>query len=63
MQQSKQKFIVIVDEHTAKNFLAVGFKLISKNGGTYTFLNQPPKNFNFEQFDKTKVYYTNMLSI
>ncbi len=63
MPQSKQKFIMTVDESTAKNLLAVGFKLISKNGGNYTFLNQPPKNFNFEKFDSSKLYYTNMLSI
>lgn len=59
----QSKFIMTMDESTAKNLIAVGFKLISKNGGTYTFINQPPKNFNFEQFDKAKVRYTNMLSI
>ena len=59
----QSKFIMTMDETTAKNLIAVGFKLISKNGGAYTFINQPPKNFNFEQFDKSKVRYTNMLSI
>lgn len=59
----QSKFIMTMDESTAKNLAAAGFKLISKNGGAYTFINQPPKNFNFEQFDKTKVRYTNMLSI
>lgn len=59
----QSKFIMTMDETTAKNLVAVGFKLISQTGGTYTFINQPPKNFNFEQFDKTKVRYTNMLSI
>lgn len=63
MPQSKQNFIMTMDESTAKNLLAVGFKLMSKNGGAYTFINQPPKNFNFEQFDSTKIRYTNMLSI
>jgi hypothetical protein len=63
MPQSTQKFIITMDESTAKHLIAVGFKLISKNGGNYTFLNQPPKSFNFEQFDKTKMHYTNMLSI
>ena len=63
MPQSKQNFIITVDKSTAEKFLAVGFKLISKNGESYTFLNSAPKNFNFEQFDKTKFAYTNMLSI
>ena len=63
MPQSKQNFIMTMDEPTAKKLIAVGFKLISQNGGSYTFINQPPKNFNFEQFDESKVRYTNMLSI
>ena len=63
MSQSKLNFIMTVDENTAKKFIAAGFKILSHNGETYTFLNQTPKNFNFEQFDKTKFTYTNMLSI
>ena len=58
----ESKFIMTMDESTAKSILAVGFKLISQNGGIYTFLNQPPKNFNFEHFDSTKIKYTNMLT-
>lgn len=63
MPESKQKFIMTMDESTAKNLIAVGFKLISKNSSVYTFINQLPKNFNFEQFDMSKIRYTNMLSI
>lgn len=62
MPQSKQNFIVTTDESAAKSLLAVGFKIISQNGGVYTFINQPPKNFNFEHFDVTKIHYTNMLT-
>lgn len=58
----QSKFITTVDNTTAKQLIAVGFKLISKNGVNYTFLNSPPKNFNFEQFDVTKIRYTNMLT-
>ena len=47
MSQSKQNFIMTMDESTAKNLLAVGFKLISNNGGTYVFLNTPTNNFKF----------------
>lgn len=63
MSYSKQKFIMTMDESTANKFMAAGFKLISHVGNSYTFLNQFPTNFNFEQFDKTKFTYTNMLSI
>ena len=63
MPDSKQKFIMTMDEPTANKLIAVGFKLMSKTGGAYTFVNLPPKNFNFEQFDSTKIRYTNMLSI
>lgn len=58
----QSKFIMTMDESTAKNLISVGFKVISKNGGKYIFMNQPPKNFNFEQFDATKICYTNMLT-
>lgn len=63
MPQSNQKFIVTMDKSTANKLTAVGFKLISQIGGSYTFLNQPPKNFNFEQFGSEKIHYTNMLSL
>lgn len=63
MPKIEQKFIMTVDKCTADKFLASGFKLVSHQGEAYTFLNQPPKNFVFEQFDGTKFCYTNMLSI
>lgn len=56
------KFILTVDEATANKFIAAGFKLMSRSGNGYLFLNHPPKNFSFEQVDKTKVFYTNMLT-
>lgn len=57
------KFIVTQDEPTAKLLMASGFKLVSQNGNTYAFLNEPPKNFNFATVDKTKVAYTAILSL
>ena len=63
MSQPRDKFIMTMDKPTVQQLLAAGFKLISHIGGQHVFLNQPPKKFNFEQFDKTKVCYTNMLSI
>lgn len=63
MSQSKQNFIITVDEAVADKFVAAGFQLVSQNGDSYVFLNNPPKNFRFEQVDKTKFAYTNILCI
>lgn len=63
MTNLNKKFVVTLDKATADKLIGVGFKLISHQGAAYTFLNQPPKNFNFEQFDSKQVHYTNMLSI
>ena len=58
MSQEK-KFIITQDEQTAKILLTSGFVLASHIGLTYTFLNDVPKNFNFANFDKSKIAYTN----
>ena len=63
MPQSKQNFIITTDKSTAEKFLAEGFHIVSQQGGHYTFLNNPPRNFSFEQFDKTKFAYTNILHV
>ncbi len=63
MSQSKQNFIITVDKSVADKLTAAGFQLVSENGGNYTFLSKPPKNFKFEQFDTTKFAYTNILSV
>lgn len=57
-----KKFIITMDKDTANKFIETGFKLISQNGNSYTFLNQPPKIFNFEQLDRNKFTYTNVLT-
>ena len=62
MSQEK-KFIITQDKQTYKFLLVSGFKLVSEVGGTYTFLNQLPKDFNFADFDKSKMTYSNMLSL
>ena len=43
--------------------MSVGFQLVSQSGSVYTFLNQIPKNFSFDETDKKKVAYTNILSM
>ena len=59
----KQNFITTTDKETADKLLSVGFQLMSQNGNAYTFLNQLPKNFNFDEVDKSKMAYTNILSM
>lgn len=58
-----KKFIKTTDKKTANQFIVAGFQLVSQVGNIYTFLNQPPKNFNFDTVDKKKIVYDNMLSL
>ena len=58
----KQKFITTTDKEIADKLISAGFQLVSQNG-IYTFLNQLPKNFSFEEIDKNKIAYTNILSM
>ena len=59
----KQNFIMTTDKETADKLISVGFQLVSQNGNFYTFLNQFPKNFSFDEVDKKKMAYTNILSM
>ena len=56
-------FIKTTDTETANKLISCGFQLLSHVGNVYTFLNQPPKNFNFDNVDKKKVVYDNKLSL
>lgn len=58
-----KNFIKTTDKETAEKLSACGFQLVSQVGDIYTFLNQPPKNFNFDVIDKNKVVYDNILSL
>lgn len=58
-----KKFIKTTDKPTADKLIAEGFKLISQVGNIYTFLNELPKNFNFDAVDKKMIVYDNILSI
>lgn len=59
----KSKFIVTQDDKVAKLLLASNFKLVSQNGSMYTFLNDVPQGFSFANFDKSKIAYTNIMTI
>lgn len=58
----KKNFIITSDKETADKLISSGFQLVSQDG-VYTFLNQPPKNFNFEEVDKAKMSYTNIFNV
>jgi hypothetical protein len=58
-----KNFITTNDKETADKLISVGFQLVTQNGNTYTFLNQLPTNFSFDEVDKKKMVYTNTLSM
>ena len=58
-----KKFIIVQDEATALKLIASGFRLVSQLNNTYTFMNQVPQNFTFDEVDKSKLAYTSILSL
>ena len=56
-----KKFIITKDKSIAEQLIMAGFNLISNSADVWTFQNAVPKNFNFENFDKKKIAYTNKL--
>ena len=59
----KQNFIKTTDKETADKLILCGFQLVSHVDNMYTFLNKPPKNFSFDEFDKKKYAYSNILNM
>lgn len=59
----KQNFITTTDKETADKLISAGFQLVSTSGSAYTFLNQTSTNFNFDEVDRKKMAYTNILSM
>lgn len=62
MSQEK-KFIKTTDKEIANKLMFAGYQFVSQSCGVYTFINQPPHNFSFDDADKKKLFYTNMISI
>ena len=58
-----KKFVIVQDETTAQKLITSGFQLVSKVNNTYTFMNQVPQHFNFDEIDTKKLAYTNILSL
>lgn len=62
MSQSKN-FIITKDKSISDQLIACGFLLLSNNCDTYVFVNESQKNFNFENFDMTKIHFTDKIFI
>lgn len=58
MENKKAWFVKTQDEYTAKELKAYGFELVDDVNGTWTFVNNPDRPFNF---DDKKITYSNML--
>ena len=58
---NSKKFIITKDPEVAKK-LATAFKQVNNANGTWVFLNEVPTSFNFEQLDRKKFTYTNVLT-
>ena len=58
-----KQFIKTTDTETANKLIAHGFNLISQIGDLHIFVNQPPKNFNFDVIDETKIVRDSILSL
>lgn len=60
---SQKKFIIVQSRSVAEKLMACGFQLVSHLYGTYTFINEPPKNFTFDVIDAKQVRFTNHLCL
>lgn len=62
MSQSK-KFIITKDKSMSNQLIAHGFLLLSSSCDTYVFVNEPQKNFSFDNYDMTKIHFTDKFFI
>lgn len=58
----KSNFIITTDKETATKLIAEGFRVVTEINGVYTFENKP-NTMSFDKIDKTKVAYSNILSL
>jgi hypothetical protein len=60
---SQKRFIITQSVEVKDKLIANGVKLISEANGTYTFVNELPTKFSFNEADVKKIAYTNILSM
>ena len=61
--KKQSTFIITKDKETANKLISEGLRLVTEINGTYTFENKPVDSMVFDQVDKTKLAYTNILSL
>ena len=61
--EKKSTFIVTKDKETATKLISAGLRLVTEINGTYTFENKSNDVMTFDKVDKTKVVYSNVLTI
>lgn len=60
---NSKKFILVQDIETAKLLKSMGLKSIPSNNNTLVFVNDDKVKINFNLIDKSKICYSNKLSI
>lgn len=63
MRNMKNKFIITQDANVANRLKTAGFRLLRSSDTQWIFQNTNPVGFKFEEFDRSKVAYTNILPI
>lgn len=58
---AKCNFIRTTDKDTGELLISLGFQLVDKNNGVYTFLNSDKMEFS-NDVNKSKIQYSNMLT-
>ena len=58
-----KNFILVQDVETAKLLKSMGLKSIPSNNNTLVFVNDDKVKINFNLIDKSKICYSNKLSI
>ena len=61
--KNKSVFVVTKDKETANKLISEGLRLVTEINGTYTFENKQIDKMVFDQLDKKKMAYTNILSL
>ena len=61
--KNKSVFVVTKDKETANKLISEGLRLVTEINGTYTFENKSIDKMVFDQLDKKKMAYTNILSL
>lgn len=57
-----KQFIITQDKRVAEKLSAMGYKLFSEKSGVYTYINMKAPT-QFAELDKSKIAYTNIITL